>query len=171
VCLRRAPVVVPSSRLGASNRLASAGRIVFFAICQGLGLSIAAGMLAGSLAYEGEQRPFLLGLAGVAGGVLFAASLASQTGTAWIGIIFGAPLAVLAMTLTDSVVSGARQRAEAEPMTVSLMVAGMALLLALISLPDLISPLALLAGGGLLWLGLSRRRREARKHEGLRTLR
>jgi hypothetical protein len=128
-------------------------------------------MLAGSLAYEGERRPYLLGLAGVAGGILFAASLASQTGAAWVGIIFGAPLAALAMTLTDSVVSGARQRAEAEPMAVTLMVAGIALLLALISLPDLISPLALLASGGLLWLGLSRRRREGRKHEGLRTLR
>jgi hypothetical protein len=69
------------------------------------------------------------------------------------------------------VVSGARQRPEAEPMAVTLMVAGIALLLALISLPDLISPLALLASGGLLWLGLSRRRREGRKHEGLRTLR
>lgn len=144
---------------------------MFFAICQGLGLSIAAGMLAGSLAYEGERRPFLLGLAGVAGGILFAASLASQTGAAWAGIIFGAPLAILAMTLTGSVVSGARQRAEAEPMTVSLMVAGAALVLALISIPDYVCVLALVASAGLLWLGLSRRRREGRKHEGLRSLR
>ena len=144
---------------------------MFFAICQGLGLSIAAGMLAGSLAYEGERRPFLLGLAGLAGGLLFAASLASQTDAAYVGIVFGAPLAILAMILTDSIVAGARQRAEADPTAVSLMVAGAALLLALISIPDFISVLALAAGGGLLWLGLSRRRRDARKHEGLRVLR
>ncbi|MGZ5337086.1 MAG: hypothetical protein ACXWDT_03485, partial [Solirubrobacterales bacterium] len=75
------------------------------------------------------------------------------------------------MTLTDSVVSGARQRAEADPTSVSLMVAGAALLLALISIPDYICVLALAASGGLLWLGLSRRRRDARKHEGLRVLR
>lgn len=144
---------------------------MFFAICQGLGLSIAAGMLAGSLAYKGEYRIGLLALSGLAGGVLFAASLASQTDTAYIGIVFGAPLAILSMTLTDSVVAGARQRAEADPTSVSLMVAGAALLLALISIPDYVCVLALVASGGLFWLGLSRRRRDARKHEGLRVLR
>lgn len=144
---------------------------MFFAICQGLGLAIAAGMLAGSLAYQGGYRTGLLALSGLAGGVLFAASLASQTDSAWIGIAFGAPLAILSMTLTDSVVSGARQRAEADPTSVSLMVAGAALLLALISIPDYICVLALAASGGLLWLGLSRRRRDGRKHEGLRVLR
>jgi hypothetical protein len=144
---------------------------VFFAICQGIGLAIAAGMLAGSLAYQGERRRWLLALAGVAGGVLFAASLAPETSLAWIGIVFGAPLAVLSMSLTDSVVSGARQRAEADPTSVSLMVAAAAVLLALISLPSYICVLALLAGGAFLWLGLSRRSREGRKHEGLRSLR
>jgi hypothetical protein len=144
---------------------------VFFAICQGIGLAIAAGMLAGSLAYQGERAQWLLALGGLAGGILFAASLAPETGMAWIGIIFGAPLAVLSMSLTGSVVSGARQRAEADPTSVSLMVAGAAVLLALISLPSYICVLALLAGGAFLWLGLSRRNREGRKHEGLRSLR
>ena len=144
---------------------------MFFAICQGIGLAIAAGMLAGSLAYQGEYRQWLLGLGGVAGGVLFAASLAPETSAAWVGIAFGAPLAVLAMSLTTSVVSGARQRAEADPTSVSLMVAGAAVLLALISLPPYICVLALLAGGAFLWLGFSRRSREGRKHEGLRSLR
>ncbi len=144
---------------------------VFFAICQGLGLAIAAGLLAGSLAYEGPYRWGLLVLAGAAGGALFAASLASETDAAWIGIIVGAPLAILAMDLTGSVVLAARQRAEADPTAVSLMVAGAALVLALISI---LGPLAILApviGGGLLWLGISRRQREGRKHEGLRILR
>jgi hypothetical protein len=144
---------------------------VFFAICQGIGLAIAAGMLAGSLAYQGERRQWLLALAGIAGGVLFAASLAPETSAAWIGIVPGVPLAVLSMTLTNSVVLGARQRAEADPTSVSLMVAGAAVLLALISLPSYICVLALLAGGAFLWLGLSRRSREGRKHEGLRSLR
>lgn len=142
---------------------------LLLAICQGLGLAIAAGMLAGSLAYEGPNRTALLILAGAAGGALFAASLSSETGGAWVGIIFGAALAVLAMTLTGSIVAGARERAEAEPTSVSLMVAGAALLLGLIAV--FLSPLALIVGGGLLWIGLGRRRRETRKHEGLRVLR
>jgi hypothetical protein len=142
---------------------------VFLAICQGLGLAIAAGMLAGSLAYEGDGRTLLLVLAGAAGGVLFAASLSGQTGSAWLGIVFGAPLAGLAMSVTGAVVAGARERAEAQPSAVSLMVAATALVLALLAV--FLSPLALLAGAGLLWLGLRRRRREARKHEGLRVLR
>ena len=128
-------------------------------------------MLAGSLAYQGERRRWLIVLAAAAGGVLFAASLAPETSAAPIGIVLGAPLAALAMTLTNSVVSGARQRAEADPTSVSLMVAGAAVVLALISLPSYICVLALLAGGGFLWLGLSRRSRESRKHEGLRSLR
>ncbi len=126
-------------------------------------------MLAGCLAYDGPGKPGLFALAGAAGGALFAASLSSEVDSAWIGIVFGAPLGVLAMALTDSVVLGARQRAEADPTAVSLMVAGAALLLALVSI--FLPPLALLAGGGLLWLGLSRRRQEGRKHEGLRVLR
>lgn len=144
---------------------------MFLAICQGIGLAIAAGALAGSLAYEGPNRWGLLALSGAAGGALFAASLSSETDAAWIGVIFGAPLAIFAMTITDSVVTGARQRAEADPTAVSLMVAGAALVLALISI---LGPLAILSpiiGGALLWLGLSRRRRETRKHEGLRVLR
>ena len=51
------------------------------------------------------------------------------------------------------------------------MVAGAAVLLALISMPSYICVLALFAGGAFLWLGLSRRSREGRKHEGLRSLR
>jgi len=128
-------------------------------------------MLAGSLAYQGERRRWLIVLAAAAGGILFAASLAPETSAAPVGIVFGAPLAALAMTLTNSVVSGARQRAEADPTSVTLMVAGAAVVLALISLPSYICVLALLAGGGFLWLGLSRRSRENRKHEGLRSLR
>ena len=128
-------------------------------------------MLAGSLAYQGERRRWLIVLAAAAGGVLFAASLAPETSAAPVGIVFGAPLAALAMTLTNSVVSGARQRAAADPTSVSLMVAGAAVVLAVISLPSYICVLALLAGGGFLWLGLSRRSRESRKHEGLRSLR
>jgi len=144
---------------------------VFFAICQGVGLAIAAGMLAGSLAYDGPRKELLLVLAAAAGAALFAASLNSETSAAWVGIIPGAPLALLSKALTESIVSGARKRAEAEPNSVSLMVVGAALLLALISIPPYICVLALIFGVGFLWLGAARRRREAQKHEGLRVLR
>ncbi|MFN2612531.1 MAG: hypothetical protein ABR536_04075 [Solirubrobacterales bacterium] len=142
---------------------------LFLAICQGVGLATAAGMLAGCLAHEGPEKPFLIALAAAAGGALFAASLTSATDTSWPGILAGAPVGGFAMLVTHSVVAGASQRAEASSTTVSLMVAAAALLLALVAL--FLSPLALVADAGLGWLGVSRRRREARKHEGLRVLR
>jgi hypothetical protein len=152
-----------------SSSLSTATVDLFLAICQGVGLATAAGMLAGSLAHEGPERPFLIALAAAAGAVLFAASLTSGTDTRWPGILAGAPIGALAMLVTHSVVAGASQRAEGGAVAVSLMVAGAALVLALVAL--FLSPLALLAVAGLVWLGLSRRRREARKHEGLRVLR
>lgn len=142
---------------------------LFLAICQGVGLATAAGMLAGSLALEGPEKRFLIVLAAAAGAALFAASLTSGTDTRWPGIFIGAPIGAFAMLVTHSVVAGARQRAEASSTTVSLIVAAAALLLALVAV--FLSPLALILVGGLVWLGISRRRREARKHEGLRVLR
>lgn len=142
---------------------------LFLAICQGVGLATAAGMLAGCLAYEGPEKRFLIALAAAAGGALFAASLTSGTDTRWPGIFAGVPIGAFAMLVTHSVVAGASQRAEASSTSVSLIVGAGALLLALVSL--FVSPLALTVVGGLVWLGISRRRREARKHEGLRVLR
>jgi chromate transport protein ChrA len=142
---------------------------LFLAICQGVGLATAAGMLAGCLAREGPEKRYLIILAAAAGAALFAASLTSGTDTRWPGIFIGAPIGAFAMLVTNSVVAGASQRAEASSTTVSLIVGGAALLLALVSL--FLSPLALILVGGLVWLGISRRRREARKHEGLRVLR
>jgi hypothetical protein len=129
-------------------------------------------MLAGCLAYDGPERPFLIGLAAAAGGALFAASLTSGTDTRWPGIFIGAPIGAFAMLVTHSVVAGASQRAEASQTALSLTVAGAALVLALIALaPGALSVFALIAVLGFVWLGVSRRRREARKHEGLRVLR
>jgi ABC-type Fe3+-siderophore transport system permease subunit len=142
---------------------------LILAICQGVGLATAAGMLAGCLAYEGPERPFLIGLAAAAGAALFAASLTSGTDTRWPGIFVGAPIGAFAMLVTHSVVAGASQRAAASQTALSLTVAGAALVLALVAL--FISPLALLAVAAFVWLGASRRRREGRKHEGLRVLR
>lgn len=142
---------------------------LFLAICQGVGLATAAGMLAGSLAHEGPEKPFLVALAAAAGAALFAASLTSGTDTRWPGIFLGAPLGAFAMLVTHSVVAGASQRAEASNAALSMTVGGAALVLAVVAL--FLSPLALLAVAALVWLGVSRRRREGRKHEGLRVLR
>ncbi len=126
-------------------------------------------MLAGCLAHEGPERPFLIGLAAAAGAALFAASLTSGTDTRWPGIFLGAPIGAFAMLVTHSIVAGASQRAEASQTALSLTVGGAGLVLALVAL--FVSPLALLVVGALVWVGVSRRRREGRKHEGLRVLR
>jgi len=126
-------------------------------------------MLAGCLAYEGPERPFLIGLAAAAGGALFAAALTSGTDTRWPGIFIGAPIGAFAMLVTHSIVAGASQRAQASQTSLSLTVAGAALILALVA--HFLAPIALLAVAAFVWLGISRRRREGRKHEGLRVLR
>jgi hypothetical protein len=126
-------------------------------------------MLAGCLAHEGPEKPFLMALAAAAGAALFAASLTSGTDTRWPGIFIGAPIGYFAMLVTHSIVAGASRRAEASQTALSLTVAGAALVLALVAL--LLPPIAGLAVAGLVWLGVSRRRREGRKHEGLRVLR
>jgi hypothetical protein len=151
---------------------------LYFQACQGLGLAMAAGGLAGTLAgatgtadSRGGIAPALAVL-GVAGGaVLFGWSLTQEDHPAWPGWIAGAAVALFAFLVVGGVVAGARARMSEgrSPGALVGMVVLAALVLAGLSL--VIPPISLPAAAGLIWLAASRRRRAQRKYEGLRVLR
>jgi hypothetical protein len=139
----------------------------FLAICQGIGLALAAGMFAGASGRRGFLGTALLAAAMAGGAVLFALSLDAEDSAPWAGVVPGALLAYFAFALTRDVSEGARSRegggaGEALLALSGLVVAGLSLVLA---------PVGLVALAALAWLGLARRRTAARKYEGLRTLR
>jgi hypothetical protein len=141
---------------------------LFLAGCQGIGLAIAAGALAGAFGLRGTFGTVLALLAMVGGAALFGISLAAEDHPAWPGWPVGAALAVFAYIVTRDLAEGAARRADGAGFTGAL-IALAALVLAGLSV--LVPPVALVALVGLLWLQLGRRRRAGRKYEGLRTLR
>jgi hypothetical protein len=150
---------------------------MFLAICQGLGLAIAAGLILGVV-----FPPIMPTWGAVAGaspiGVLAAgAALNGADEAVWPALPVGILGAGLAAVVTRDVAAGAirRQRdqvtgAEVQaPSGITLIVVVAAILVAGISL--VLEPFSLLALLALTWLLFSRRRRAERKHEGLRVLR
>jgi hypothetical protein len=143
---------------------------VFLAGCQGLGLALAAGALAGAPGRPQSSGGVWLALAGMAAGAaLFALSLSADDHPAWPGLPAGALVGLLSWWVVSDVVAGARAREQASGRGVGLFVAVYALVVAGLSL--VVSPVALAALAATAWLALGRRRREARKYEGLRSLR
>lgn len=148
---------------------------LFLAGCEGLGLTLAVGVLVGALAAAGALRggfaAIALGLAAVTGGALFGLSLTDADHPAWPGWALGALAAAFSYGVARDVVSGARERAgeAGSAVGLGLIVALAALALAALSL--IAEPVALAALLTLLWLALSRRRRAREKYEGLRVLR
>ena len=152
---------------------------LFEASCQGIGLALAAGMLAGAISgvFEGGRdgpgpgSALLLVVAGVGAGLAFGSALASEDHPAWPGWFVGAACAVFAFMLVRGVVIGAGVRAGAESAGTG--IAGMAAItaFALAGLALLWGPLSLLALAGLVYLARGRRRRASEKHAGLRSLR
>lgn len=141
---------------------------LFLAGCQGVGLALAAGVFSGASGRRGAIGVFLL-LAAMAGGAaLFGWSLDEEDHPAWPGFIAGAACAAFAFVVIRGVAEGARARADASGMTEALIALG-GLVLAGLSL--LLPPVSLVAVVGLLWLSATRQRRDARKYEGLRSLR
>jgi hypothetical protein len=150
---------------------------MFLAICQGLGLAIAAGLILGVV-----FPPIMPTWGAVAGaspiGVLAAgAALNGADEAVWPALPVGILGAGLAAVVTRDVAAGAirRQRdqvtgAEVQaPSGITVIVVVAAILVAGISL--VLEPFSLLALLALTWLWFSRRRRAERKHEGLRVLR
>jgi hypothetical protein len=142
---------------------------LFYAVCQGIGLSIAAGAFAGASGRRGTIGAVLAAVAAIGGGILFAISLSNRDFAAWPGVPLGIVIAVLAFGIVSAVVAGAQARAS-NASSIGLIVAVAAILIAVLT-AFVWEPLALLFAAALLWLASARRRRAQRKYEGLRVLR
>jgi hypothetical protein len=151
---------------------------LYLQACQGLGLALAAGGLAGALAGatgSADSRGGLipaLALLGVAGGaVLFGWSLTQEDHPGWPGWLAGGAAALFSFLVVGGVVSGARARMTEGRSPGSLVGLVALAALALAGLSFVISPISLPVAAGLIWLAVARRRRAQRKYEGLRVLR
>jgi hypothetical protein len=150
---------------------------MFLAICQGLGLAIAAGLILGVV-----FPPIMPAWGAVAGaapiGVLAAgAALNGADEAIWPALPVGVVGAGLAAIVTRDVAAGAirRQRDQGTgagvqaPTGVTVIVVIAAVVVAGVSL--VLEPFSLVVLLALTGLWISRRRRAERKHEGLRVLR
>jgi hypothetical protein len=150
---------------------------LFIHACQGLGLALSIGTLAGALAgsreHAGSVTPALALVAAVGGAAVFGWRLteADADHPAWPGWPVGALAAMLAFTVARGIVSGARERAgeHSPPSAYAAPVVAAALVLAALSY--FLGPIALVALVAFLWMWIQRRRLADRKHEGLRILR
>jgi hypothetical protein len=150
---------------------------LLLAICQGLGLAIAAGLILGVV--FPPIMPSWGAVVGVAplGVIACGAALQGADQPVWPALPVGVLGAGLAAAVSRDVASGAirRQRDELTdvqaqtPGGVTVIVVLAAVLVAALSL--VAPPVSVVVLLALAWLGLSRRRREERKHEGLRVLR
>jgi hypothetical protein len=149
----------------------------FLAICQGLGLAIAAGLIIGAVV-----PPIMPSWGAIVGaaplGILACgAALSGADEAVWPAVPVGILGAGLAASVTRDVAAGATRRERASldpggsqpPFGVTAIVVVTAVVVAGLSL--VAPPVSLVALMALAWLALSRRRREERKHEGLRVLR
>jgi hypothetical protein len=150
---------------------------MFLAICQGLGLAIAAGLILGVV-----FPPIMPTWGAVVGaapiGVLAAGAALNGAGeSVWPALPVGAIGAGFAAVVSRDVASGAirRQRNRVtgadvqSPSGVTVIVVLVAVVVAGISL--VFEPFSLVVLVALSWVWVSRRRRAERKHEGLRVLR
>jgi hypothetical protein len=140
----------------------------FLAICQALGFALAIGAFLGAVAGRSSPRVLWV-MASIAGAAAGAASMSIDDEGFIGGVIVGAFAAPLAALVAGALVAGASRRSEGGAGPLALIVAVVALAVAGLCL--LISPIALLALAGVLWLAAARRRRAGRKYEGLRILR
>jgi hypothetical protein len=140
----------------------------FLAACQGAGLALAAGAVAGAPGRDDRVGGFLLVLALVGGAILFGISLEAEDHPAWPGWPVGAALAALGCFVIRDFAAGAAKRADGGGFISALIVLAA---LALAGLSILLPPVGLVALAAILWLLVGQRRRAARKYEGLRTLR
>jgi len=141
---------------------------LFLAACQGIGLAIAAGMVAGAPGKRDGVGYLMLALAVIGGAIMFGASLATEDHPAWPGWPVGALIAAGTFFVVVDFAASAAKRAEGGDViavaviVAALVIAGLSLLFGAVGL------VALLA---IIYLALGRRRRAATTYEGLRTLR
>lgn len=149
---------------------------MLLAICQGLGLAIAAGLILGVV-----FPPIMPSWGAVVGaaplGVIAAgAALHGADVALWPALPVGVIGAGLAAVVSRDVATGAARRQQGglggEPQAaggVTVIVVVAAIVVAAVSL--VLKPFSLLVFAALIWLWISRRRQAERKHEGLRVLR
>jgi hypothetical protein len=149
----------------------------FDAICQGIGLALAAGLIIGVVV-----PPVMPGWGAIAGaaplGVIACGAALNAEGEAlWPALPLGLIAAGLAALVARDVAAGAARRergsaervgAQASPGVTAIVVLAAAAV-AVLSL--VLPPVSLLVLVALAWLWLARRRQAERKHEGLRVLR
>jgi hypothetical protein len=150
---------------------------MFLAICQGLGLAIAAGLILGVV--FPPVMPTWGAVVGVAPiGVLAAgAALNGADEAIWPALPVGLLGSGVAAAVTRDVAAGAIRRQQDQvtrpevqaPSGITVIVVVAAVVVAGLSL--IVEPISLVVLAALLWLWLSRRQRAQRKHEGLRVLR
>jgi hypothetical protein len=141
---------------------------LFLAGCQGVGLALAAGAFGGASGRRGPIGWALLAFAMVAGAALFGISLAAEDHPAYPGWPVGAALAALSFVVVRDIAEAAARRADGGGFTGAL-IAAAALVVAGLSL--VLPEAGIISFGVVVWLYFGRRRRAARKYEGLRTLR
>ncbi|MGZ8676681.1 MAG: hypothetical protein ACXWXU_07575 [Solirubrobacterales bacterium] len=151
----------------------------FLAICQGLGLALAAGLIIGVvLPAMMPSWGVIVGAAPI--GVLACAAALNEADEAlWPAVPIGILAAGLAAMVSRDVAAGAARRAapgtpeatiQAQaPGGVTAIVVLAAIALAVLSI--FVPPVSLVAASALAWLWVNRRKRDERKHEGLRVLR
>ena len=148
----------------------------FLAVCQGLGLALAAGLVIGVVLAPIMPTWGVIAGAAPLGVLACIAALNSEDEDIWPAIPIGILAAGLAAIVSREVASGAARRqaggaevsATPPPGVVALVVLAAALL-AVLSL--VVPPVSLVAAAALAWLWFIRRRQAERKHEGLRVLR
>lgn len=148
----------------------------FMAICQGLGLALAAGLIVGVV-----LPPVMPGWGVVAAAAPLAViacglALSGEDEPLWPALPIGVIAGGLAAVVARDVAAGATRRAAGQGQAGSQPAAGVtaivvlaAIVLAVLSL--FVPPAALVALVAIIWLQVNRRRRAERKHEGLRVLR
>jgi hypothetical protein len=149
----------------------------FMAICTGLGLALAAGLIIGVVVPPIVPAWGAFVAAAPLGVIACGAALNGADEEIWPALLIGPAAAGGAALITRDVVGGAARRARASiedvqaqtPAGVAAIVVLAAAVVAVLSL--FLPPVSLVVLAAFVWLWFSRRRREGRKHEGLRVLR
>ena len=149
----------------------------FTAICSGLGLALAVGLIIGVIVPPIMPAWGAFVAAAPLGLIACGAALNGADEDIWPALLIGPAAAGGAALITRDVVGGAARRAQASieevraqtPAGVVAIVVLVAAALAVLSL--VLPPVSLVVLAAFVWLWYSRRQREARKHEGLRVLR
>ncbi len=150
---------------------------LFFHACQGLGLALAIGIVAGAIGGTWAERGALALVIGVAvsivGGLVWGQRLtqADVDHPAWPGWPVGFVATFFALYVACNFVQGAVERAgeDGSAGTTAALVGVAGLVLA--GLVIVIPPISLVALVGIIYLWFAQRRRAAQKHAGLRSIR